>query len=245
MHARFASVAGLAILLSACQLTAPQPAVAPAVPAPQDLRAPYARLARDGARVYALDAAASTVRIYVFRGGKVAKVGHNHILGVSQFEGYAAMPGDSAAQARFDLRVPLASLVIDDPAWRALTGENFGGERSASDIEGTRRNMLGPKVLDAGHFPNLDIRSVSIQGDWPELVAETAITLKGQTRTQWLPLQVQRQADSLRATGTFVLRQTDFGIEPFSVLGGLMAVQDEVVVRFELVGRTLALESRE
>ena len=38
-----------------------------------------------------------------------------------------------------------------------------------------------------------------------------------------------------RARGEVVIRQSDFGIQPFTVLGGLLAVKDELVVQFELV----------
>jgi hypothetical protein len=31
-----------------------------------------------------------------------------------------------------------------------------------------------------------------------------------------------------------VLRQSDFGIKPYTVLGGLLAVDDEVVIEFHL-----------
>jgi hypothetical protein len=50
-------------------------------------------------------------------------------------------------------------------------------------------------------------------------------------------LHLRREGPLLRASGEFVLRQSDFGMTPFSVLGGLMAVQDMVGITFDLVGR--------
>ena len=49
-------------------------------------------------------------------------------------------------------------------------------------------------------------------------------------------LDVQGLPDRLVVAGAFVLRQSDFGIKPFSVLGGLLAVEDELVVEFRLIG---------
>ncbi|HKY93084.1 MAG TPA: YceI family protein, partial [Nevskiaceae bacterium] len=181
--------------------------------------------------------AKSMVRLYVFRAGAAGqKAGHNHVFGVPKFEGKVFVPDGAPTNARFDLRVRLEDLVVDDPAWRAQTGDTFAGARSAEDIAGTLKNMLGPKGLDAAQFPDVRLTSVSVQGDWPILVADVAVTLHGRTRTQPVMLVVRRAPDHVEAAGTMVLRQSDFGVEPFAVLGGLLAVQDAVAIRFALVG---------
>ncbi len=41
----------------------------------------------------------------------------------------------------------------------------------------------------------------------------------------------------LRATGKFVLKQTDFGITPYSAAAGSITVKNEVVVSFNMVAR--------
>jgi polyisoprenoid-binding protein YceI len=159
------------------------------------------------------------------------------VIGVARFEGYASLDAVTPADSRFDLRVPVDALVVDDPAWRDAIGGTFGSTRSESDIEGTRRNLLGPKVLDAARFPAVELQSRTVAGDWPLLVADVAITIKGVTRNQMVLLRLRREGPQLRATGEFVIKQSEFGMEPFSVLGGLMAVQDPIGVSFDLVGR--------
>ena len=59
---------------------------------------------------------------------------------------------------------------------------------------------------------------------------EAEITLHGVTRRQWFVAEVEGR----RARGEVVIRQSDFGIQPFTVLGGLLAVQDALVVQFDL-----------
>jgi polyisoprenoid-binding protein YceI len=221
----------LPALIAACQTTVPQPtAAAPAWP---ELRAEYQSLVGSGT-VYAVDSAASKVRIYTFRAGAAARLGHNHVLSAPRFEGYVLLPSQQAADARFELRVPLDELAVDDPAARAETAGNFAGDRSAADIAGTRANMLGERGLDAARFPQMRLRSVAIEGDWPVLVAQVEVTLHGVSRTQPVMLRVERSAATLKVGGTLVLRQSDFGIVPFSALGGLLSVQDAVAVSFEL-----------
>lgn len=224
----------LASLLTACS-GMPAAVVAEPPLAVADLRAEYRTLALAGGQVYAVDPAQSKVRIYVFRGGRAAKAGHNHVLDAPQFEAYLQLPSDDVAQARFDLRFRLDQLRVDAPALRAETGDAFAGERSASDIDGTRRNMLGPRGLDAERFPLVSLRSVTISGDWPMLVAEVEVTLHGISRRQLVPILVRRSEGRLTASGSLALRQTDFGAEPYSLLGGLLAVQDAIAIRFDLV----------
>lgn len=225
------------LALAACQSPAPQPPTSgPAsTPAPSiDLAAEYGRLRDTGAAVYRADPATSDIRVYVYRGGRAAKLGHNHVLSVPAFEGFAVFDGSDVASARFDLSFRFDALVIDDPALRENTGGNFAGARSESDIEGTRRNMLGPRVLDADKHPELRIRSLRIEGDWPLPVARIAVDWHGVTREHDVLLQMDRTDEQLRARGELVLRQTDHGVTPLSIFAGTVTVQDPVGVRFEL-----------
>lgn len=189
---------------------------------------------------HVIDAAASALHIFVFRGGLAARAGHNHVLSAPELEGFAVLPGEDVQDARFALHLRLDELQIDDPALRAQAGGAFGGARSAADIEGTRRNMLGPRGLDAAHDPEVLVRSRAIAGDWPVLVATSEIILHGRAVVVDIPLQVERLGTTLRVTGETALRQSDFGVQPFSVLGGLLAVQDALVVRFDLQLRAVS-----
>lgn len=191
-------------------------------------------LRASGGRAYRVEASQSTVRIYAYRAGSARRLGHNHILGAEQFEGEVRIAGDDPALAGFVLRAPLAALRIDEAEWRSALGGAFDSARSTEDIDGTRRNLLGEKGLDATRYPEVVLRSVAVAGDWPVLVVRLAVSLHGQTREQDLVLRVEHDEQSLRARGSFLLRQSDFGLTPFSVLGGLLAVQDAVAIDVDL-----------
>ena len=231
-------LAGLLLLaaLPACQSPAPAPPVASA---PASVEAPVVEATR-GATRYTVDAAASRLLIYVFRGGAAARLGHNHVLSAPALQGTVSLQGDDVASAQFELHTRLDALRVDDPELRAATGGSFGGVRSDSDISGTQRNLLGPRVLNAAQHPELRVRSLAVAGEWPMLVARVAITLHGVTREREMLLQVDRETSTLRARGEFVLRQSEFGVTPLSILGGAIAVQDPVAVRFDLIAKTLS-----
>lgn len=188
-------------------------------------------LAGEGTR-YSIDAAASEVLIYVFRGGRAAQLGHNHVLSAPQLEGMILVPEAEPTRTQLSLRLRLDQLVIDEPRLRQRTGGNFAGPRSTGDIEGTRRNLL--KTLGADQHPQLVINSLAIAGDWPRFVADLAVTLRGVTRLERIPLHVMRNQDGLQVHGALAVRQSDYGVTPYSLLGGTLAVQDAVAIEFSL-----------
>ncbi|MCS0632564.1 YceI family protein [Telluria mixta] len=211
------------LLLTACgQPLAPQ---APLVPGPAAGTDAYRSAAMSGAAVYAVDPKASLLAVTVRRGGLMARLGHDHVVASHTLTGYAA-PG----LGRADVSFRLDQLTVDEP--QLLRDAGIVTSPSPEAVEGTRKNMLGP-VLDAGRYPVVTLHA--------ELPADgrlrVAVTLHGVTRRLELPAAVQVDAAQVTASGTARLEQTDFGITPFSVGAGLLAVQDELEVRFHIVAR--------
>lgn len=225
------------LLLAGCA-GAPPTTTGPAQPpAPtSELATAYTALPAAGGRVFALNPARSDVRIYAFRAGRAAAMGHNHVLTAPQFEGYLHRAADAPGAMRFDLVFRLDQLALDDPQVRATLGGGFASELSVDAVASTRQNMLGANYFQAQQFPWVRIRSLQIVGEAPKFAAQVAVELHGQTRELWVPLTVTGWPERLQVTGSLVLRQTDFGVQPLSVLGGLLAVDDAVVVEFTLQG---------
>ena len=207
----------LLLLLTACgQPLAPGPA-----PRPDAYRA----AAASGAAVYAVDPDASLLAVTVRRAGLMARLGHDHVVAVHALAGYAA-PG----LGRADVSFRADQLTVDEP--RLLRDAGIATQPSPQAVEGTRRNMLGP-VLEAQRYPVVALHA--------ELPADgrlrVAVTLHGVARWLDLPAAVQVDAAQVTASGTARLKQTDFGMKPFSVGAGLLSVQDELEVRFHIVAR--------
>jgi len=220
-----------AVLLTACApiLTAPT-VVPPTQPAdfPIDV---YRTAAAGGEAVYRVDPAQSVVVIRVYRGGALARFGHDHVVASRDVEGFVLRASSQSAQ-RADIYAPLAALTVDEPALRAQAG--FDTQPTQQDIEGTKRNMLD-KVLEAERFPFVSLRLTGVSGEGPECTASAAIALHGQTVT--IPLTVKIDTPSMEqlyARGRFSVKQTDFGIVPYSLLGGALRVEDRLDIEFEL-----------
>lgn len=213
----------LLVLLTACgQPLAPQAPLVPALATGPDA---YRTAAASGTAVYAIDPGASLVAVTVRRGGLMARLGHDHVVACHTLTGYAA-PG----MGRADVSFRLDQLTVDEP--QLLRDAGIGTSPSPEAVEGTRKNMLGP-VLDAERYPVVTLHAELP----PDGRLRVAVTLHGTTRRLELPAAVQVDAARVTASGTARLKQTDFGITPFAVGAGLLAVQDELEVRFRIVAR--------
>jgi hypothetical protein len=193
--------------------------------------------AERGGLLYRVDPAMSSVRIYVFRAGRAARLGHNHVLTAPRFEAWL-LRAEALAASRFELRLRLDELLLDDPALRAAIGGGFASPLSPEAVAATRANMLSAGGLDAARHPELGLRLLALAGEPPKLAARIEVALAGRRHALSLPLTLHEQADGdLRIDGAFVLRHSDVGLQPFSVAGGLLAVQDELVIEFSLIAR--------
>jgi len=214
---------GLALVAAGC---APVPPAAPPKPAPAgapDLEAAYYRDAvQRGAKVYGAEPGDSLVVVRVYRGGRLAKLGHDHVVSTRDLHGFV-----DADQGRGDFYVAVDGLAVDDPAQRAAAG--FESTPSESDIAGTRSNML-EKVLESDRFPFVVLRVRSVE----QGTLQGELALHGVTRPLRIPAKIDTAAERIEVSGSFALKQTDFGIEPFSVLGGAIAVQDRVDLSFTI-----------
>jgi len=96
--------------------------------------------------------------------------------------------------------------------------------------------MLRTEVLDAEHFPEIVVRCSGADGSWQQVLVHATIRLKGVERNIDVPVALDVANDVVTATGAFQIRQSDFGITPFSVAGGAIQVADVVDVRFAITG---------
>lgn len=190
-----------------------------------------------GATRYAIDQGASTLEIAVYRGGPLAHLGHNHVISAPHIEG-SLWRHPQLAKSGFALWMAVDSLVVDDSEARTgaqtWAGAGFDTQISEDARRATRRNMLGPAVLDSAGHPWVLLNSVTLVQRGGQLQVTANLTLRGQTRKITFTAAFSEAGDRLRASGEFSVRQSDFGITPYSVALGALRVEDEVRVRFEL-----------
>jgi polyisoprenoid-binding protein YceI len=218
-----AALAALSLLAGCAEILRVE---APVAPPPEFPESFYQQALKAGKPVYRVDSAASLVAIEVRRGGSLARLGHDHVVASHDVTGYLA-PGEGRA----DLYVALARLAVDEPGLRKEAG--FDTQPTESDVEGTRSNMLN-HVLEAEKFPYAVIAVKDADAKQRQATIAVAITLHGTTRSFRVPAEIEADDKAIAVSGKLDFKQTDFGITPYALLGGAIAVKDGLALRFSI-----------
>ncbi len=212
-------------------VTTPEPTPVPApVAASVPADKPAAR------QSYSIDAAASDIRIFVYRKGNLSRLGHDHVISTKAISGRILL-ADNIGESELDLSIPVTSLVVDDPEVRQQAGLESGSQPLEKDIASTRRGMLSPKVLDAERFGSVKVHAQVVGGTLAELELNVTMTIHGVKQQFRSPVKVEKTPEQISASGSFQILQSDFGITPFSVLAGALALKDEVKIQYRIVAR--------
>jgi hypothetical protein len=179
----------------------------------------------------------SMVQIKVFRAGRLARLGHNHVIS-SRYLGGEVLVSDDLAQSRASLYLPVASMVVDDPLFRQEAGEGFEYPLSEQDREATRANMLGERLLNAVSHPYVYIRVLGLQEAEEGLSATVELTVLDKQLSRQVPVEFSRTACAMSVRSSFELRHAEIGLEAFSVLGGALQVQDMIQVEVDVLGKS-------
>jgi hypothetical protein len=185
---------------------------------------------------FRLDAKASRIQLYLHADGPLAKMGHSHLISTNALGGTIWLPPEPG-HATCDLQLQADGFVVDDPQERAAAGGEFAEPLDEGARAGTREHMLGERQLDAQHYPSvlLHCRRVSVTGD--SATVELALTLRGRETSLQVPVKWRRNGSVLQAEGELTFRQTDIGLQPYSLMFGALRVADEIHAKFELLAR--------
>lgn len=209
----------LAVVLAAC--AARREGAVPPTPAP----------AVTGTGALAIDPESTEVRVLVHRAGALAALGHNHVITSTSLDGRIdALPG---GEYRFDLALPVESFVVDPPGPRAEEGADFAATVADDARDGTRANMLGERVLDAARFPVIRLTGETLSAVDGARSLKVAVTVRDATREFRVPVTIE-PGERPGVRGELPLTHADLGLVPFSVMGGMLAVRDDLLVRFRV-----------
>ena len=230
------ALAPLTLLLASCTHV-PAPVAAPPGPSPE---APLAGKP-SGAVDYRIDAAHSSLRVLVYRGGPLASLGHNHVIEDQAISGWIRA-GKSPRTSSFYLQFAVKDFVIDQPQARAEEGADFSEAVEESARAGTQHNMRGAALLNAERYPTIQIESVSVQGGEMETgrasTATFKVTIAGHASPVTTPFSFDRQPESLHVKADFWLPQTSLGLTPFSALLGGLQVANDIHLKLDVVATT-------
>jgi polyisoprenoid-binding protein YceI len=162
-----------------------------------------------------IDAARSTITIHVGKSGLFSAAAHDHTIDAPIAVG--SMRESGAPHIEFTVEAAKMT-VRSDPKVDAKT---------QATIQADMENM----TLEVMKFPQVTFRSSRVEkiadGQWK---VEGDLSLHGVMKPVSL---TARQTGESYSTRT-VIKQTDFGIKPISIGGGMIKVKNEVEIDFQI-----------
>ncbi len=186
--------------------------------------------AQSNSRTYTIDAKESSFWVFVGKSGFLSGLAHDHEIGVKSFTGRVVVPEAGAAGGALELDIDARSLVVLDKKV---------SEKDRTEIF----NSMHQDVLESAKHQKITFKSVAVSdvkqtGDNAYSFTLTGdLTLHGVTKRIATPVTATITPQQLRAVGKYTLKQTDYGVKPYSAAGGTIKVKNEVVVNFNIVAK--------
>lgn len=177
---------------------------------------------------YRLVPAQSTFTVQAFAEGLLSAFGHDPVLAIKDFSGEVQFVPGSFEAASLKMTVKADSIVLSTEV----------KEKDRIEIEQTMREQ----VLEIAKYPEIVFVSSNIsvtklaEGRYRARVIGD-LTFHGATQKNlWITPEVTVSGESLSAKGVFSLKQTDFGIKPFSAAAGTIKLKNELKFSFDIAG---------
>lgn len=162
----------------------------------------------------------ATLQVKTGREGKAAKAGHDLVIDVTSWEATLDV-GEDPGQVSLELDADPNSLRVRE----GIGGAKPLGDDDTSEIHGT----IEDDVLKG---EPIEFRSTEVEeaGDGDRLRVRGDLTTAGNSNPVEFELSVGSDGG---ISGSATVKQTDWGIEPYSALFGALKVKDEIEVVVE------------
>jgi polyisoprenoid-binding protein YceI len=180
-------------------------------------------------RIYTIDPASSQIMVQLTQEGFLAKLRPRNEVAVKNFNGKIQVAQNDESDIAVVLESEVNSLTNVDKDMSEFERKEF-------------HNVLHNVVLESEKFPTIKFASISVT-DVQESNEGRTFTLNGDltirevTRRVAVPLSVTIRDQELRATGEGRIKQSEFGIKPYTGGLGAIKIADEVKVNFVIVAK--------
>lgn len=173
-------------------------------------------------------------RVYIFV-DKTTNLGHTHGVEGKIKDGFVLEDREGDGKLVFDMR----SFVADTKNARKVF--NIDAEIDSATIKKVNQNMLGAEILDVQKHPEASLTNATLKKTGktsnrgtPEYSLDGEFTLHGVTKKVSIPCDGESKDGWLHVRGRFTIRQTDFGIKPYSKMFGAVGIKDELIIQGDL-----------
>jgi polyisoprenoid-binding protein YceI len=161
-----------------------------------------------------------------------ADLSHDHAIQAVGWSGKGTWDSEDYSSCNISIAVPVNNLQVDNPEIRKMAGIN--GTISESMRMDVKKHMLSDIQLDAEKYPMISFQSTSCEGSGDSMTLKGNFTMHGTTNAISVPITVSNDT-GLSLKGSFPVKATDYGIEPYSAMFGAVGNKDGMKITFDLV----------
>jgi polyisoprenoid-binding protein YceI len=181
-------------------------------------------------RIYTIDQTSSRIMVQLTHEGFISKLRPHNEVSVKSFNGKVQVPLSNESEIAVVLESEVSSMTNVDKDMSEFERKEF-------------HNILHNAVLESEKYPTIKFASISVtdvrgSDEDRTFTLNGDLTIREVTRRIAVPVNVTINNQELRATGEGRIKQSEFGIKPYTGGFGAIKIADEVKVNFVIVAKT-------
>jgi polyisoprenoid-binding protein YceI len=174
--------------------------------------------------VWTLDASDGELLIRTGVAGRAARMGHRLTIAMKRWQATVGWADDEPVSVE---------LTVEVDSFEVLRGD--GGVKGLSGPEKALVKSNALKSLDAGRYPEIRFTADTIDKTDEGYRLTGKLRIRGKSRKHVIDLRTEYLGESWQMSAESSVRQTEYGVKPYSLLMGAVRVADEVSVSFTAV----------
>jgi polyisoprenoid-binding protein YceI len=174
--------------------------------------------------LWTLDASDGELLIRTGVAGRAARMGHRLTIAMRRWQAAVGWAGAEPVSAE---------LTVEVDSFEVLRGE--GGVKGLSGPEKALVKSNALRSLDAGRYPEIRFTADTIDKTDEGYRLTGKLHIRGKSRKYLIDLRTEDLGQAWQMSAESSVRQTEYGVKPYSLLMGSVRVADEVSVCFSAV----------
>jgi polyisoprenoid-binding protein YceI len=173
---------------------------------------------------WTLDAADGELLLRTGVKGRAARMGHRLTIAMTRWQATVRWAGADPVAAE---------LKVDTDSFEVVGSR--GGVKGLSSPEKALVRSNALSSLDAGRFPDIRFTTDEIEETENGYRLTGTLHIRGKQRKHVIDLRTEDSGDSWQISTESTVRQSEYGIKPYSLLMGSVRVADDVTLSFSAV----------
>ncbi len=174
--------------------------------------------------LWTLDPADGELRLRTGVKGRAARMGHRLTIAMTRWQATVRWAGADPVAAE---------LAVEADSFKVVSGQ--GGLKGLSGPEKALVRSNALSSLGAGRFSEIRFTADAIERTEKGFRLTGTLRIRGKQKQHVIDLHIEDLGDAWRISAESTVRQSEYGIKPYSLLMGSVQVADDVTLSFTAV----------